>query len=83
MNSNIFSEILKENNQVQKGKEPLQKNFLNHLKIKSLRNKLESVNELIEDTFNILLVSKSKLDSIFPESQFSMPGYRIIKKDRN
>ena len=57
--------------------------FLGHLNINSLRNKFESVNKLIKDTFNIFLLSESKLDSTFPDSQFSAFGHRIIKKDRN
>ena len=57
--------------------------FLGHLNVSSLRNKFESLNELIKDIFDIFLVSESKLDSSFPDSQFSIPGYRIVRKDRN
>ena len=39
--------------------------FLEHLNVNSLRNKFESLNELIKDTFDIFLVSESKLDFIF------------------
>ena len=28
-------------------------------------------------------MSESKLDSSFPDSQFSIPGYRRVRKDRN
>ena len=51
--------------------------FLGHLNINSLRNKFESLNELIKDTFDIFLVSESRLDSSFPDCQFSIPGYHI------
>ena len=27
--------------------------------------------------------SESKLESSFPDDQFSIPGYRIVRKDRN
>ena len=57
--------------------------FLGHLNVNSLRNKFESLNELIKDTFGIFLVSESKLDSSFLDNQFSIPGYRIVRKDRN
>ena len=57
--------------------------FLGHLNINFLRNKFESVNELIKDTFDTFLLRESKLDSSFPDSQFSIPYCRIIRKDRN
>ena len=56
--------------------------FLRHLNVNSLRNKFESINELIKHTFDIFFVSESKLDSSFPDSQFSIPGYHIVRKDR-
>ena len=57
--------------------------FLGHLNINSIKNKFESVWELIKDTFDIFLLSESKLDSSFPDDQFSIPGYRIVRKDRD
>ena len=39
--------------------------FLEHLNVNSLRNKFESSNKLIKDTFDIFLVTESKLDSSF------------------
>ena len=39
--------------------------FLGHLNVNSLRIKFESLNELIKDTFDIFLVTESKLDSSF------------------
>ena len=39
--------------------------FLEHLNVTSLRNKFESSNELIKDTFDIFLVAESQLDSSF------------------
>ena len=57
--------------------------FLGYINVNLLGNKFESLNELIKDTFHIFLVSESKLPSSFPDSQFSIPGYRIVRKDRN
>ena len=57
--------------------------FLGHLNVNSLQNKFESLNGLIKHTFDIFLVTKSLLDSSFPDSQFWIPGYRIVRKDRN
>ena len=57
--------------------------FLGHLNINSIKNKFESVWELIKDTFDIFLLSESKLDSSFPDNQFSIPGYQIVRKDRD
>ena len=57
--------------------------FLGHLNINFIKNKFESVWELIKDTFNIFLLSASKLDSSLPDDQFSIPGYQIARKDRD
>ena len=54
-----------------------------YLNVNSLQNKFESLNKLIKYNFCIFHVSESKLDSSFPSSQFSIPGYRIVRKDRN
>ena len=57
--------------------------FLGHLNISSIRNKFESFQEIIQNTFNIFLFSKTKTDSSFPSQQFSIPEYQIFRKDRN
>ena len=59
--------------------------FLGHLNINYIENKFESVWKFIKDTFDIFLLSESKLDSSFPDDQFSIPGNRIVRKvrDRN
>ena len=38
---------------------------------------------LIKDTFDKFPLSESKLDSNFPDDQFSIPGYQIVRKDRD
>ena len=52
-----------------------------HFNVNSPGNMFDSVNELIRDTFNIFLLSKGTFDSSF--SDFSICGYRTIRKDRN
>ena len=57
--------------------------FLVHLDVTSIKNKFKSVWESIKDTFGIFLVRESKLDSIFLDDQYSILGYRIVRKDRD
>ena len=52
--------------------------MLGHLNINSLRNKFESIADVIQGTFDIFLLSES-----FPDKQFSLNNYRIFRKDRN
>ena len=57
--------------------------FFGHQNINSLRNKREFLEPLIRDHCDIFLVSETKLDSSFPGSEFTIPGYRLFRKDRN
>ena len=57
--------------------------FLGHLNVSSVRNKFEALEFLIKDKFNVFLVSKSKIDSSFPEAQFKIPGYRNFCQDQD
>ena len=45
--------------------------------------KLESVEEIIQNTFDIFLFSETKIDSSFPSQKFSILECRIFQKDRN
>ena len=54
-----------------------------HLNINSLRNKFESISELIKGKFDIFLINETKLDASFPSNQFAMSGYKFVRKDRN
>ena len=56
--------------------------FLGHLNLNSLRNKFKSLNELIKDTFDIFLVSESKFDSSFLDSQCLILGYHSWKRSK-
>ena len=55
-----------------------------HLNINSLRNKFDQLEILVQDKTDILVVTESKLDDTFPDSQFHIPGYKVhFCKDRN
>ena len=43
-----------------------------------MRNKFESVQEFIQNTFDIFLVYETKIDPSFPNQQFCIPEYRIF-----
>ena len=57
--------------------------FFGHHNINSLRNKREFLEALIRGHCDIFLVSETKLDSSFSGSEFTIPGYRLFRKDRN
>ena len=38
---------------------------------------------IIEDTFDIFLISEAKIDNSFPNCQFVIYGYRMFGLDRN
>ena len=47
--------------------------FFGQLNVNSIRNKFESVQEIIQNTFDIFLVCETKIDSSFPNQQFCIP----------
>ena len=49
----------------------------------SIRKKLKSVQEIIQNTFDIFLVCETKIDSSFPNQQFRIREYRIFRKSRD
>ena len=57
--------------------------FLETFHVSLLWNRFESLNELIKDTFDVFLMSESKLDCTFSDSQFSIPSYCTVWKNRN
>ena len=57
--------------------------FFGQLIVNSIRNKFESVQEIIQNTFDIFLACETEIDSSFPTQQFSIPENRIFRKDRN
>ena len=64
-------------------KKHLKNLFFGHLNINSLRNKRQFLEPLIRNHFDNFLVNEPKLDSSFPVSEFTIPGYRLFRKDRN
>ena len=55
-----------------------------HLNINSLRNKFDQLKILVQDKIHILVVTESKPDDTFPDSQFHIPGYNVpFRKDMN
>ena len=57
--------------------------FFGQLNVNSIRNKFESVQEIVQNTFDIFLVCETKIDSSFPNQHFCIPEYRIFWKDHN
>ena len=55
---------------------------LAHLNINSLRNKFDI--DQITGNVDVMVISDTKLDDSFPESQFKIPGYSsIFRLDRD
>ena len=55
-----------------------------HLNINSIRTELEMLQFLLDDYIDILVLSESKLNGIFPTSQFQIYGFRTpCRLDRN
>ena len=56
---------------------------MSHLNIiNSIRNKFVLTGSIIE-TFYLLLIAESKLDSRFPMNESRIHGYAIFRRDRN
>ena len=49
-----------------------------HLNISSIRNKFEFLITQVKDKINILMISKTKIDKIFPKTNFLIEGFRTI-----
>ena len=68
-------------------KEVRQKNsnrlIIGQLNINSIRNKFDSLNEIIKDNIDVLLISETKIDSSFPTAQFHIDGFTTYRRDRN
>ena len=52
------------------------------MNVNSIRNKFVSIQELIRRTFDIFLISETKIDDSFPNAQFKIEGYKSFRKDR-
>ena len=63
----------------QNGKELL----IAHLNINSIQNKFEELTDIINAIrAHIMFVSETKIDSSYPNAQFSIPGYTLYRNDR-
>ena len=54
-----------------------------HLNINSIQNKFEEL-KLLNDAFkaHVVVISETKIDSSYPNSQFNLHGYHMYRKDR-
>ena len=58
--------------------------IVGHLNINSLRNKFEALEHVINRNLDIILLSETKLNDLFPLVQFILKGYGIpYRLDRN
>ena len=57
--------------------------IVGQLNVNSLRNKFESIQEMLAKNLDVLLLTETKLDESFPSAQFSVQGFKTIRKDRN
>ena len=80
---NIFENDLNQMNKIKMQHfEHFNTSIAGHLNINSIRNKFEMIVETITN-FDIILISKSKIDSTFPNKQFKINGYKLFRLDRN
>ena len=57
--------------------------LLSHLNINSIQNKFEELKQIaVESRVQIMVVSETKIDAPYPDSQFHIPGYHIHRQDR-
>ena len=53
----------------------LNKLIFAHLNINSVRNKFDSLADIIKDNIDILMISETKVDNSFPDGQFFLDGF--------
>ena len=59
---------------------------LAHLNINSLRNKFDILTDQVSGNIDVMVISETKLDDSFPESQFKIPQYSSpfrLDRDQN
>ena len=56
---------------------------IGHLNVNSLRNKFETVEELVQNKVDICFLSEKNIDEAFPNQQFMTNGYKLFCRDRN
>ena len=62
----------------------INKLVISHLNINSLSNKFNQLKLIIKNKVDILVITETKLDSSFPDSQLKIDGFRLpYRLDRN
>ena len=56
-------------------KDNLKKLIFTHLNINSIRNKFDSLADIIKDDIEILMILETKVDNSFPGGQFFLGGF--------
>ena len=57
--------------------------IIDHLNINSVKNKFESLVRFVGNNLDILMVSETKIEDTFPESQLSIDGFsKLFRLDR-
>ena len=57
--------------------------IIGQLNINSIRNKFDSLNGILKNNIDVLLLSETKIDSSFPKVQFEIDGFTVYRCDRN
>ena len=50
--------------------------LIGYININSIRNKFESFSMMVKDYLDVLIISETKIDSTFPDSQFQILGFK-------
>ena len=54
------------------------------ININSIANKFDSLEEIVKENVDILIILETKIDSTFPRNQFRLNGFsEPFRKDRN
>ena len=56
--------------------------IIGHLNTNSVRNKFSTLQQTVLNKTDILLLSETKIDDSFPNSQFFAEGFKMYRKDR-
>ena len=51
--------------------------IIGHININSIRNKFEPLVSFINNNLHILMISETKIDDTFPDSQFLIKGFSV------
>ena len=71
----LFDNVVSERSLKEIRTKNLNRIVLAHRNINSLRNKFHILSDQITGNVDVMVISETKLDDSFPESQFKIPGY--------